>query len=162
MSLSMAVEENQSRAQELERYLLEQIPLAKAMDLSVIRLDHIGLVITAPLDPNINDKGTAFGGSISALMMLAGWGLLVMESTAIDMQCDIVIQRGHVVFDRPVSSLIRVECNLPASDEWERFLHRYQRKGRARIALNPQVLDEQGGVAVRFPCEYVAIRRESK
>jgi thioesterase domain-containing protein len=154
MSLSMAVEENQSRAQELERYLLEQIPLAKAMDLSVIRLDHIGLVITAPR--------TAFGGSISALMMLAGWGLLVMESTAIDMQCDIVIQRGHVVFDRPVSSQIRVECNLPASDEWERFLHRYQRKGRARIALNPQVLDEQGGVAVRFPCEYVAIRRESK
>ena len=151
----------ENRAQQLEAHLRKQVPLSRDLDLSVVSLDHHGVVITAPLQPNINDKGTAFGGSLSALLMLAGWGLLEMETANSGMDCDVVIHSGQVFFDRPVTTLIRVQCCLPGSDEWDRFQYRFQRNGRARIALDPQVLDEQGGIAVRFPCKYVAIRRES-
>jgi thioesterase domain-containing protein len=161
MNRGEAVTMADSRAQQLENHLRSNIPIAQHMGLSVASLDHRGVMITAPLQPNINDKGTAFGGSLLSLALLAGWGLLEMEAAASGMDCDIVIHHGEVAFKRPVSGLIRVQCSLPERHEWDRFQQSFQRNGRARIALDPQVLDEQGGVAVRFPCKYVAIGRES-
>ena len=63
-------------AAQLQAYILEHIPLARAMALRVARHDGAELELTAPLAANINDKGFAFGGSMASLMTLAGWGLV--------------------------------------------------------------------------------------
>ncbi len=34
------------------------------------------LTLAVPLAPNINDKGCAFGGSLTSLMTLASWGVV--------------------------------------------------------------------------------------
>src|SRR5690606_6825838 len=65
----------ESLAAALERELLAEIPLARAMQLSVAAYDGATLALAAPLAPNGNDKGCAFGGSLASLMTLAGWGL---------------------------------------------------------------------------------------
>jgi thioesterase domain-containing protein len=58
---------------EIERYLHEHIPLSQHMQVRVVSCDAHGVKLTAPLLPNINHRHTMFGGSASALAILAGW-----------------------------------------------------------------------------------------
>lgn len=61
---------------ELETYLHAHIPLSLAMRVSVEEASPQLVVLGAPLLPNTNHRGTVFGGSASALAILAAWALL--------------------------------------------------------------------------------------
>jgi thioesterase domain-containing protein len=56
---------------ELERYLHQHIPLSEAMQVSVVEVHPEHVVLSAPLAPNINHRETVFGGSASAVAILA-------------------------------------------------------------------------------------------
>jgi thioesterase domain-containing protein len=60
----------------LEEYLHGHIPLSRAMQVSVRELTDELVVLGAPLAPNMNHRSTVFGGSASALAILAAWSLL--------------------------------------------------------------------------------------
>jgi hypothetical protein len=51
--------------------LLADIPLTRFMHLAITGWDGDSLRMSAPLAPNINDKGCAFGGSLASVMTLA-------------------------------------------------------------------------------------------
>ena len=57
--------------QRIQDYLHEHIPLSKAMGATVLKVDLSGVVLSAPLEPNINHRETVFGGSASSLAILA-------------------------------------------------------------------------------------------
>ncbi|RYG68370.1 thioesterase, partial [bacterium] len=46
------------------------------MDIHVEVASPARILLSAPLPPNLNHRGTAFGGSISSLAILAGWSWL--------------------------------------------------------------------------------------
>src|SRR5574337_318661 len=87
---------------EFERHLLADIPLARAMDLRVSDFDGDRLAIAAPLAPNINDKGCAFGGSLVSLLTLAGWGVIVLKLRALGKECEVYVQDSAVRYFAPV------------------------------------------------------------
>ena len=58
-------------AVQLEEYLRERIPLSRAMAVEVRAADATGVELYAPLAPNINHRDTVFGGSASAVAILA-------------------------------------------------------------------------------------------
>ncbi len=58
--------------QGIESYLHREIPITAAMGIRVESYNEKELVLTAPLEPNHNHLGTAFGGSLSAIATLAG------------------------------------------------------------------------------------------
>jgi thioesterase domain-containing protein len=60
-------------ARELEDYLHVHIPLSAAMQVAVVAVDASGVTLAAPLAPNINHRDTVFGGSASAVAILAAW-----------------------------------------------------------------------------------------
>ncbi len=60
----------------IQDYLHEHIPLSKAMGVSVVEADAVGIVLSAPLEPNINHRDTVFGGSASSLAVLAAWSVV--------------------------------------------------------------------------------------
>ena len=138
----------------------DDIPLTRAMGLRVEALDADGIRIGAPLAPNVNDKGTAFGGSLAAMLTLAGWGWLTACCSEAGMDCDLVIHRGEIEYLLPVGGPLVSTCAAPRRDEWDAFEARFRSRGRARIAMAPRILDGEGREAVRFDCEYVAMRRE--
>ena len=76
----------------LERTLHDEIPLTRAMDVRVAAYDGNLLRLTAPLSPNVNDKGTAFGGSLYSLAVLCGWSLLHLKVKEAGLSYNIVIQ----------------------------------------------------------------------
>lgn len=143
---------------QLEQTLLREIPLTRAMGVTVARLDAHGLALRAPLAPNLNHKHTAFGGSLATLATLAGWGLLqfLLRNQA---PVTVVIQESSVQFLKPVTQDFETICPMPAAPVIEKFLHTLERKGRARLALDATIHtgDE---LALRFHGRFVAVDPE--
>lgn len=143
---------------ELERTLHAEIPLTRAMGVTVAQFDVTDLTLRAPLAPNINHKSTAFGGSLATLATLAGWGLLQLllrEHSPVT----VVIQESSVQYLRPVAEDLQAICAMPQAEVLEMFLRNLARKGRARIEL--EVLIPAGGeTAVRFRGRFVALDKE--
>jgi thioesterase domain-containing protein len=139
---------------DLERYLHEHIPLSKAMQVSVVDVQTDGVTLHAPLAPNINHRDTVFGGSASAVAMLAGWSLLHTRLAGAGLSGRLVIQRNTMEYNLPIagSFTARSFIQTPA---WERFVLTLKRKGRARLTVSC-VLEYDGQLAGRFEGEFVA------
>jgi thioesterase domain-containing protein len=142
----------------VEQYVHEHIPLSKNMGVSVVSIDDNGVILSAPLLPNINHRSTAFGGSISAVMILAAWILVHTWLEHLSFPCRIVIQSNCVEYLKPIETDFQVKCAPPPPQEGERFVKAVSKKGKGRIILNCQV-DSNGLVAATFQGEYVALKR---
>lgn len=141
--------------QTLEATLHHEIPLTRAMGISVARFDAAGLTLAAPLAANLNHKRTAFGGSLAALATLAGWGLLQLLLHDHG-PATVVIRESEVRYLRPVTQDFEATCQLPREGELERFLRMFARRGMARIELLATV-PAGGEEAVQFRGVYVAL-----
>jgi thioesterase domain-containing protein len=140
-------------AQQIERLLHSKIPITRALGVRVEEYDGQRLVLGAPLQANINHLGTAFGGSLHALAVLSGYGLLWLELKETD--CHIVIRESTIYYDRPVRDEIRAVCLRP--ETVEEFKRSFQQKGKARITLSA-IIEDDGKTAVRFRGTFVALR----
>lgn len=138
-----------------ERFLHEQIPLSAAMGVRVEAFDKERLILSAPLEPNHNHLGTAFGGSLAVLATLAGYGLLWLELG--DRDCHIVIRRSSISYERPVRGRLRAICRQPDEAELAGFKDAFLKKGKARIQLQVTI-EEDDEVCVLFEGTFVAIR----
>ena len=146
---------NAEAVRQLQELLAQEIPLTRAMGVEVLDYDGYGLVLSAPLAPNINHEWTAFGGSLYTLLVLAGWGLLMLRLREEIGDKHIVIQQGHVEYLRPVAKDFTARASLP--QDFERFLHTYRRHGRARLVIEAVVPGEDGPAA-SFSGRYVVHR----
>jgi len=140
---------------ELERTLHAEIPLTRAMGVSVAQFDATGLTLRAPLAPNINHKSTAFGGSLATLATLAGWGLLQLVLRE-QQPVTVVIQECSVQYLRPVAEDLQAICAMPQAEVLEKFLRNLARKGMARIELET-LIPAGGETAVLFRGRFVAL-----
>lgn len=142
--------------QELLAYLHAHIPLSRAMGVEVRELSEGGITLWAPLAPNINHRGTAFGGSISTLATLAAWSLLRVGTDAFDPQPRLVIRRNTVDYSKPVEGDFTATARMPDIRNWAHFTETLQRRGRARISLFASV--HSGDlVAASFVGDFVAL-----
>lgn len=143
-------------AAELERYLHEHIPLSTAMQVAVAGADEESVVLRAPLAPNINHRATAFGGSVSALAILAAWSLVHLRLRAAGIGARLVIQRNSMDYDLPISGAFDARSFLAEPEKWDWFLRTLARKGRARIHVGATLLFA-GKPAGEFAGEFVAL-----
>jgi thioesterase domain-containing protein len=141
---------------DLTRFLHRHIPLTGAMQLQASAYDGERLELSAPLAPNVNDKGTAFGGSLYNIAVLCGWSLLRLKLNEAGMpQKNIVIHEAHTRYLAPVTGELRATCCL-TRDALTGFMQPLQNKGRARITLTVDIL-QQEQTAVTFTGQYVAL-----
>jgi thioesterase domain-containing protein len=88
-------------APELEAYLHGHIPLSAAMQVSVDAVSIDGVTLRAPLAPNINHRDTVFGGSASAVAILAAWSLLHARMRGEGIAARLVIQSNMMDYALP-------------------------------------------------------------
>lgn len=143
-------------AGELERYLHEHIPLSAAMQVSVEAAAAEGVVLGAPLLPNINHRDTVFGGSASALAILSAWSLLHIRLVAGGHDTRLVIQRNTMSYERAILGRFTAQAQAPAPGPWQAFTRMLVRKGRARISIS-STLRYEGQDAGHFDGEFVAL-----
>ena len=146
---------NDDLLRETEHFLHEQIPLTRAMGVQVESYDGETLVITAPLEPNHNHLGTAFGGSLSAIATLTGYSLLWLMLG--DRTAHIVIRESTIRYRRPVRRVIRALCQPPDAATISDFKTLFAETGKARMNLQVTI-QEEGQICVEFSGEFVALK----
>lgn len=140
----------------LEHYLHEHIPLSKAMQVSVIEAAEKCVVLRAPLAPNINHTESVFGGSASALAILAAWSIIHVRLKNAGIASSIVIQSNVMNYKRPIYGTFNARSFIIDPKAWEMFRHTLQRRGRARISVS-SVLEYEGRSVGDFEGRFVAI-----
>jgi len=140
---------------EIEAFLHEKIPLARAMGVRVESCDPEAFVLTAPLEPNHNHLGTAFGGSLAALTTLTGYACLWHALD--DRDAHVVIRRSELDYRHPVTGTLRAVCRRPGDQKLAAFRTTFAKAGKARITLEVTVGEEER-VCLHFRGDFVAVR----
>jgi len=136
-------------------YLYQHIPLSKAMQARVLEANSELVRLGAPLAPNINHRDTVFGGSASALAILAAWTILYVRLKEAGFNSRVVIQRNEMHYDKPIPGDFEAVATVDEQD-WQRFIKTLQRRKRARIGV-ASVVECDGEQVGRLAGDFVAI-----
>lgn len=153
-------------SKKLKKFFVEHLPITQFMGLEVESYDGDTLILTAPLEPNINDKQTAFGGSLYNTAVMACWGMIFLKTQEKNIVCNQVVTEGSMKYIAPVDGRIRAICHAPSEDELVAFFDHFERKGKARISLEAAVyndtcvmkIDPETKPSVKFLGQYAIIR----
>lgn len=121
---------------DLERFEAEcqrDIPLLNAMHLALVDYDDLALTMEAPLAPNINNKGTAFGGSIASICLFGGWAVATLAFMDHGIHnTEIVVFKNEMTFERPARGHLVIKVRIDRG-EFETCLEQLQAGSDERI-----------------------------
>jgi thioesterase domain-containing protein len=129
--------------------------MSRTMEVGALEVTMDAVRLSAPLAPNVNHRATVFGGSASALAILAAWSLLHVRLRASFPAVSIVIQRQSTSYNRPIQGAFSARAALAQPDDWPRFVRLLARRGKARITV-ASTLDYAGEQAGQFSGDFVA------
>ncbi len=141
----------------IDRFLLQHVPISQAMGIYLHHHDADELALAAPLLPNLNDKQSAFGGSLAALCSLCGWAVVYMllEERHLNGLTDIAIAQCDLQFRAPVRHELIARCPWPDTTRRQALLDEYAQRQKLSLSLEIKVLGEDL-TAVTFNGRYVA------
>lgn len=146
------------KAEDLQERIDQEIQLAKHIGIVVESADDTTVVLRAPLAPNGNHKGTAFGGSLYSVAVLSGWAWLTRFLVMRNIPADAVIQESTMQFLAPVHGELRATMRCPAEADVRKFNRMLERAGRGRIRLIVE-MQAEGTVAALFEGVFAAALR---
>ena len=138
-------------------WLHQAIPLTEAMQIDEIEYSGGQLRLGAPLEPNLNDKGTGFAGSIASIATLSGWCLLTLWLRDRGIDADVMIAKSEQRYLAPVTDRLVAIASLPDDDVVEQFWQRFQEKQRARLPISVAIGNEK--VLFELQGDYAAVLR---
>lgn len=141
----------------LEHKLLGMPPV-RALGLRVAHYDGSMLRLAAPLAANVNDKGSAFGGSLASLMTLAAWGLTTLKLGEAGLAAEVYVQDSHLRYLKPLYAELRIDARLAPEQDWDSFVATFDARGKARAHLVAEARDPDGAIVTAFEGRYVALR----
>lgn len=148
----------QQVADEFLSWLRTQIPLINHMGFKPLQYDGRSLVMAAELAPNVNDKGTGFGGSLATVATLCGWSMVTLYRREQGFDNDVVIRDSRLEYLAPVTGDFAAHVALPDQQTLAAFDARMAEKGRARLDLTIEI--RQGDkVAMKLAGSYVAMEK---
>lgn len=151
-----------SRLAEAQAFVAElrrDIPLAAFMDLQAAAWDGRELTLRVPLEPNLNDKGTAFAGSLASLSTVTGWALLMLWAREHVGPCQVAVYQGALRYRHPVRDGFSATAVLPDRDVMANLAARLASRGRGRVDIDIQLASE-GRVSVLQMAGYAIWRVE--
>ena len=140
--------------QRFTRETLDQIPVLRCMQPRFSQFDSLSLRLHAPLAANINDKHTAFGGSIAALATVAGWALTTLIARQAGHHCDVVVACSQLNYKAPVDADFYFLARTAAAAR-ETLLSALAAGDKGRLDVDVAVMLGQR-VMAEFNGEYVA------
>lgn len=128
---------------ELEEKLHKQIPLTKYMQLNVKAIEDEKLITTAPLEPNINDKGTGFAGSLSTLVTISAWSSCFLKVEELGFpNAMIAIIKSDTAYRAPVTKELTCKTDIPNEEDIKTLEKKLKNKGSASIKIKSQIIED--------------------
>ena len=119
-------------------HLLDQITPAQALGIELSEWDGRRVTLSAPLEPNRNDKGTAFAGSIDALLDLAGWSAITLALRDAGIEAEVMIVKSKTEYMAAARSDMTATATI-TKEETDRMMAELQARGRSRTSLSSSV-----------------------
>jgi len=142
--------------QEFVDYLRAHVPMTGHMQLAAGEVLPEGVTLCASLGANLNDKQTAFAGTLATLSTLSGWTMTSLICKEAELYPDIAVIYSTIDYLRPCSdNPITARCFRPEPDEALRFLAQLQQDCRADLELRAEVRS-QNKQSVAFVGRYCA------
>ena len=157
----MTLTDATTQAQQLIQFIRDEIPLAHTMDLQLGDYSDDLLSLLAPLAPNVNDKGCAFGGSLVSVMTLSGWALVELALRQRGDDCDVFVGESTVRYLSPVWADFTSVARLPVDVSWTSFFRSLDSRGKARIEVSCVIPGDNGKPAATLIARFVAKRRDA-
>jgi len=150
----------QQEADELGVFLSTHLPLARAAGVQVDSYSGDTLIASAPLDKNINDKGTAFGGSLYNICVIAAWGMTHLKAKELGLDGDIVVAKGEINYLRPLVGRLVASATSPNQEAVLRAEQGFKNRGKAIFTINVTVKDDQQMACVEFVGKYAVLAND--
>ncbi|AVI62801.1 YiiD C-terminal domain-containing protein [Halomonas sp. GFAJ-1] len=122
-----------------QQWLGEAIPMVGALGIQSMAQEEGGLSWQLALSPNLNDKGTGFGGALTAQATLLGWCWVTLWLRAQGWAQDVVVAEAHQRFLAPVTSDYRIICSPSDPQGAEQLADKLNTRGKGSIALTQKL-----------------------
>jgi len=124
---------NLVEAQAFVLQMRAQMPLLNFMQVEATHWDGQVLTLSAPLEPNRNDKNTAFAGSIASLSTVTGWALLMLWCQREFGPCQVAVYHAELRYRHPITDVFKASAHLPNEAALEQLRKRMASHGKGRI-----------------------------
>lgn len=145
---------------DLQNYIETNIPIIKSLKFSISEINGNNIVVEAPFKEHINHTNSAFGGSISSLMTLAGWAKAKVIMESIDNKATIVIQESNVKFIKPVLDDFIAYTDTEDITDMVKFENMYKKHGKTRINIKVFLKEKnKNNILASFEGMFVIIKK---
>jgi len=146
---------------ELQRYIEENIPIVRDMGFIIEEVGNEVIVVSGEYCRHINHTKSVFGGSISSVMTLAGWGRVRILIEGFDPEATVVIKSNSTDFILPVTKNYVVTTLKVDDKSIEKLKKSYKKFGRGRIEVEA-TLTHRGSdkVLAKFAGEFVVLKKQ--
>jgi thioesterase domain-containing protein len=140
----------------LTRALQAQIPMTRFLSIEFAELESDRIVLSAPLEPSLNHRGTAFGPGVFTAISLAPWLLVVQRAWSLRLAVQILLRKSEFALRRPIASAYRAECiwQVPIAVD---TLHV---DGRLRLSATSRVRIDDGEPAASYTAHFTLLPAE--
>ncbi len=139
----------------LENKLHSEIPMTKLIQLHAKAIDDKKLITTAPLEININDKGTGFAGSLSTIVTISAWSACFLKVEELGYKNSMIaIIKSDTAYRAPVRKNIYCETILPSHEQLEVVKEKLELKGSASLKIKSLIIEDEK-TCVEFEGIYV-------
>ena len=118
--------------------LFNDIVLAQALGIEVKSWADGRVELTAPLAPNLNDKGTAFAGSVSSILTLAGWAAITLSLKECGIDADVMVVTSETTYTAALRGDLHAEATITPG-EVDRLVNELNAHGRSRIGIDSMI-----------------------
>lgn len=122
-----------------QQWLSDAIPMVGALGISKMTRQGDSLAWQLALEPNLNDKGTGFGGALTAQTTLQGWCWVTLWLRERGIARDVVVAEASQRFLAPVTSDYRLVCTPAVPEGPTQLANKLAERGKGRIALTQRL-----------------------
>jgi len=141
----------------LQTFLYQEIPLTRDMGLEIKEFSSESIITTAPLDKNINDKGSVFGGSSSALMIITAWSLIKLNCQNNGITSDIVIHKNETTWNKALYENLIIKARFKKEYNFWDIKRVLKRSKLQRVECIIELQDEAANIYSTMTTKYVII-----
>lgn len=138
--------------------LREGVPLIGQMQLDVIDWQPGLVTVEAPLAPNINTHGTAFGGSLYCVASMAGWSLMHLTLMSAGFLPSVWVMKGEISYRRPVRGVLRATASM-TPEACGALIESFGRAGKAKSQVDI-LMQEEGQDCVQLSALFAAVTQD--
>ncbi len=141
----------------LDEFFTEHLPITQYLNMRLHEYTGDSLSLAIDLQPSINDKLTAFGGSLFCVSVMNCWGMVYLQCRQRAINPNMVVTHAEIDYLAPVDDeLIVTTCTQLDKAVWESTFDSFSNRGKARVNASSTIVCK-GREAVRFSGSYAII-----